>query len=207
MIADQVIRRWLIRKSDELDSPKQEHGLIVTASSWLLAGFIFVKDRTFIFKWICMEWFVITLNAVATKSIGCIRLNRLVVKILQITTNGLKRWMFQLDKTTKTLNLMIKCNFKKRINNRWNARKKWSHSCHLLNLLRIGGPGSGKGTQCAKMVAKYGYTHLSSGDLLRDEVASGSERGNQLTEVMQRGELVPLVRRTRRHRFSSIRYH
>jgi len=56
----------------------------------------------------------------------------------------------------------------------------------------LGGPGSGKGTQCAKMVAKYGYTHLSSGDLLRDEVASGSERGNQLTEVMQRGELVPL---------------
>ncbi|XP_057376943.1 adenylate kinase isoenzyme 1-like [Daphnia carinata] len=56
----------------------------------------------------------------------------------------------------------------------------------------IGGPGSGKGTQCAKIVEKYGYTHLSSGDLLRDEVASGSERGKQLTDIMQRGELVPL---------------
>lgn len=34
----------------------------------------------------------------------------------------------------------------------------------------IGGPGSGKGTQCEKIVAKYGLTHLSSGDLLRAEV-------------------------------------
>lgn len=56
-----------------------------------------------------------------------------------------------------------------------------------------GGPGSGKGTQCEKIVQKYGYTHLSTGDLLRAEVSSGSERGKMLSSIMEKGELVPLV--------------
>merc|ERR1712117_122457 len=56
----------------------------------------------------------------------------------------------------------------------------------------LGGPGCGKGTQCERIVAKYGFTHLSSGDLLRDEVKSGSDRGKQLTEIMEKGDLVPL---------------
>ncbi|KAL4705046.1 hypothetical protein ACJJTC_004545 [Scirpophaga incertulas] len=55
----------------------------------------------------------------------------------------------------------------------------------------LGGPGSGKGTQCEKIIAKYGFTHLSSGDLLRAEVKSGSERAKCLTAIMERGELVP----------------
>ncbi|KAK6011455.1 adenylate kinase, partial [Ostertagia ostertagi] len=50
----------------------------------------------------------------------------------------------------------------------------------------------GKGTQCEKIVAKYKLSHLSSGDLLRDEVKSGSPRGAQLTKIMEAGELVPL---------------
>ncbi|RNA23200.1 adenylate kinase isoenzyme 1 isoform X2 [Brachionus plicatilis] len=54
----------------------------------------------------------------------------------------------------------------------------------------VGGPGSGKGTQCEKIVEKYGYTHLSSGDLLREEVKSGSERGKMLNDLMQKGILV-----------------
>ncbi|XP_069742031.1 adenylate kinase isoenzyme 5-like isoform X2 [Narcine bancroftii] len=56
----------------------------------------------------------------------------------------------------------------------------------------VGGPGSGKGTQCEKVVQKYGYTHLSTGDLLRAEVSSGSERGKNLQAIMEKGELVPL---------------
>ncbi|XP_013147108.1 PREDICTED: adenylate kinase isoenzyme 1 isoform X1 [Papilio polytes] len=55
----------------------------------------------------------------------------------------------------------------------------------------LGGPGSGKGTQCERIIAKYGFTHLSTGDLLRAEVKSGSERAKCLTSVMERGELVP----------------
>ncbi|BFF96786.1 adenylate kinase isoenzyme 1 [Drosophila madeirensis] len=54
----------------------------------------------------------------------------------------------------------------------------------------LGGPGCGKGTQCAKIVEKYGFTHLSSGDLLRNEVASGSDKGRQLQAVMSSGGLV-----------------
>jgi len=56
----------------------------------------------------------------------------------------------------------------------------------------LGGPGSGKGTQCERIVAKYGFTHLSSGDLLREEVASGSPRGKELNAIMEKGDLVPL---------------
>nr|KAF6482969.1 adenylate kinase 1 [Rousettus aegyptiacus] len=56
----------------------------------------------------------------------------------------------------------------------------------------VGGPGSGKGTQCEKIVQKYGYTHLSTGDLLRAEVSSGSARGKILSEIMEKGQLVPL---------------
>ncbi|VEL35000.1 unnamed protein product [Protopolystoma xenopodis] len=54
------------------------------------------------------------------------------------------------------------------------------------------GPGSGKGTQCEKLVQKYGFNHISSGDLLRDEVASGSERGQKLKEMLEKGVLVSL---------------
>jgi UMP-CMP kinase len=48
---------------------------------------------------------------------------------------------------------------------------------HLTKNLHIGGPGSGKGTQCANIVEHFGFTHLSAGDLLRAEIKSGSENG------------------------------
>jgi len=57
----------------------------------------------------------------------------------------------------------------------------------------LGGPGSGKGTQCETLVNKLGYTHLSSGDLLRNEVLSGSKKGLQIFRLMETGELVPTI--------------
>ena len=73
-----------------------------------------------------------------------------------------------------------------------------------LHTFLPGGPGCGKGTQCERIVAKYGFTHLSSGDLLRDEVKSGSDRGKQLTEIMEKGDLVPLVSEGRKEATSQI---
>lgn len=60
-------------------------------------------------------------------------------------------------------------------------------------VLNLGGPGSGKGTQCKRIVQKFGYTHLSTGDLLRAEVENGSERGQKIAELKEQGQLVPQV--------------
>ena len=57
-------------------------------------------------------------------------------------------------------------------------------------LLFIGPPGAGKGTQANLFCTKYGLDHLSTGDLLRDEVSSGSVLGRQASELMNKGELV-----------------
>ena len=46
-----------------------------------------------------------------------------------------------------------------------------------LVLFVLGGPGAGKGTQCAELVARYGFVHLSAGDVLRAEVRRGAARG------------------------------
>ncbi|KMT15903.1 hypothetical protein BVRB_3g055900 [Beta vulgaris subsp. vulgaris] len=55
----------------------------------------------------------------------------------------------------------------------------------------LGGPGSGKGTQCAKIVETYGLTHLSAGDLLRNEISSMSENGSMILEIIKVGKIVP----------------
>jgi adenylate kinase len=60
-----------------------------------------------------------------------------------------------------------------------------------MNLLLIGPPGSGKGTQGQMLSDRFGLVHIAAGDLLRDEVAKESEIGNAVAEYLNRGELVP----------------
>ncbi|XP_008786654.2 UMP-CMP kinase 4-like [Phoenix dactylifera] len=55
----------------------------------------------------------------------------------------------------------------------------------------LGGPGSGKGTQCANIVEHFGFTHLSAGDLLRAEIKSGSENGTMIQNMIKEGKIVP----------------
>ena len=59
-----------------------------------------------------------------------------------------------------------------------------------MRLVLLGAPGSGKGTQAARLKTHLGVPHISTGDLLRAEVAAGSALGLQAKEVMARGDLV-----------------
>lgn len=62
----------------------------------------------------------------------------------------------------------------------------------VLIVFVLGGPGSGKGTQCDKIKAEFEVVHLSAGDLLREEVASGSAVGARCETMMKEGQLVPV---------------
>ncbi|XP_048332154.1 adenylate kinase, chloroplastic [Ziziphus jujuba] len=60
-----------------------------------------------------------------------------------------------------------------------------------LRIMISGAPASGKGTQCQLITQKYDLVHIAAGDLLRAEVAAGSENGRQAREYMEKGQLVP----------------
>lgn len=60
-----------------------------------------------------------------------------------------------------------------------------------MNLLLIGPPGSGKGTQGERLAARLGLAHIAAGDLLRAEVSAQTSLGREVSGRMQRGELVP----------------
>ncbi len=59
------------------------------------------------------------------------------------------------------------------------------------NVVLLGPPGAGKGTVAKRLSAEFGYLHLSTGDILRDEVARGTELGRKAKAYMDVGELVP----------------
>jgi len=61
----------------------------------------------------------------------------------------------------------------------------------MVNILIFGPPGSGKGTQSVKLAEKFNLTHLSTGDMLRAEIAAETELGQKMSSIMSKGELVP----------------
>lgn len=61
----------------------------------------------------------------------------------------------------------------------------------MINLILLGPPGAGKGTQAEILVKRHGLIQLSTGQMLRDAVAAGTELGMKAKAVMDRGELVP----------------
>ena len=61
----------------------------------------------------------------------------------------------------------------------------------MLNLVLFGPPGAGKGTQANLLIEKYNLVHLSTGDILRGEIAAGTSLGLEAKSLMDRGDLVP----------------
>lgn len=61
----------------------------------------------------------------------------------------------------------------------------------MLNIVIFGAPGSGKGTQSERIVAKYGINHISTGDVLRAEIKNGTELGKIAKGYIDQGQLIP----------------
>ena len=61
----------------------------------------------------------------------------------------------------------------------------------MLNIVLFGAPGCGKGTQAARFKEKYGINHVSTGEIIRNEIKNETELGKQVSAAIQRGELAP----------------
>ena len=61
----------------------------------------------------------------------------------------------------------------------------------MKNIVIFGAPGSGKGTQSAQLIDRYGFEHISTGDVLRNEIKNGSELGKTAQSYIDKGQLIP----------------
>ena len=61
----------------------------------------------------------------------------------------------------------------------------------MLNIVLFGPPGAGKGTQAEKLIAKYNLNHISTGEVIRQEIKNGSALGESIKDYIQKGELAP----------------
>lgn len=61
----------------------------------------------------------------------------------------------------------------------------------MLNIVLFGAPGSGKGTQSARLIDEYGLYHISTGELLREHIAKGTELGKTADSFISKGQLIP----------------
>ena len=61
----------------------------------------------------------------------------------------------------------------------------------MLNIVLFGAPGCGKGTQAARLKEKYGINHVSTGEIIRNEIKNETELGKEVSAAIQRGELAP----------------
>lgn len=78
------------------------------------------------------------------------------------------------------------------------AKKSHNFACNnslstneMINLVLFGPPGAGKGTQAEKLVAKYGFNHISTGEVIRQEIRQDTELGRSMKTFIEKGELAP----------------
>ena len=61
----------------------------------------------------------------------------------------------------------------------------------MFNLVLFGPPGAGKGTQAEKLIEKYGFNHISTGEVIREQIRKGTELGRSVQSYIEKGQLAP----------------